>query len=119
MTCPYIDLVAMNALAIEYQDVFQLYLRMGMELAKIVDIDDTTNPQALVESILPNHDCLIRIELVNSRILRLFEDWEACRTSIDPEMQDEVLEIARAARAQAVQLRKLCSICAQRLQAER
>jgi len=109
----------MNALAIEYQDVFQLYLRMGKELAKIMDVDDAANPRTLVESILANHDCLIRIEQVNSRILRLFEDWEACRTSIDPDMQDEVLEVARAARAQAVQLRKLCSIYAQRLQAER
>ena len=109
----------MNALAIEYQDVFQLYLKLGKELSKIMDMDDINNPQVFVESILANHDCMIRIEQVNSRILRLFEDWEACRTSIDPEMQDEVRELARAAKAQAVQLRELCSICAQRLQAVR
>lgn len=106
----------MNALAIEYQDVFQLYLKLGKELAKIMDIDDIKNPQGFVESIFADHDCLIRMEQVNSRILQLFEDWEACRTNIDPEMQDEVREIARAAKAQAVQLRKLCSIYAQRLQ---
>ena len=108
----------MNALAIEYQDVFQLYLKMGKELVKIMDIDDIKNPQGLVESIFTDPACLIRIEHVNSRILQLFEDWEACRTNIDPEIQDEVRELARAAKKQAVQLRKLCSIYAQRLQTE-
>jgi len=109
----------MNALAIEYQDVFQLYLKLGQELAKIMDIDDIKNPQGFVESIFADHDCMVRIEQVNSRILQLFEDWEECRVSIDPEMQDEVRELARAAKAQAVQLRRLCNIYAQRLQAVR
>ena len=108
----------MNALAIEYQDVFQLYLRLGKELAKIMDIDDIGNPQGFVESIFTDHECMIRIEQVNSRILQLFEDWEACRTNIDPEIQDEVRELARAAKAQAVQLRRLCNIYAQRLQTD-
>jgi len=106
----------MNALATEYQDVFQLYLKLGKELAKIMDIKDIENPRAFAESFLANHDCLIRIEQVNSRILRLFDDWEACRTSIDPQTEDQVRELARAAKAQAVQLRKLCIIYAQRLQ---
>ncbi len=106
----------MNALAIEYHDVFQLYLKVGKELAKIMDMGSLKNPQAFFESILTNHDCLIRIEQVNSRILQLFEDWEEWRPSIDPQMQDEVRELARAAKAQAVQLGKLCSIYAQRLQ---
>lgn len=106
----------MNALATEYQDVFQLYLKLGKELARILDAEDINNPRALAEFILANPDCLIRIELVNSRILRLFDDWEACRISIDPQTEDQVRELARAAKAQAVQLRKLCIIYAQRLQ---
>lgn len=109
----------MNALATEYQDVFQLYLRLGKELARIMDMEDIKNPRAFVESILTNHDYLIRIEQVNTRILRLFEDWEECRTSIDPQMQDEVRELARAAKEQVVQLRKLCNTYAQRFQETR
>ena len=109
----------MNALAIEYQDVFQLYLRLGKELAKIMDTESISNSQDFVESILANHDCLIRIEQVNSRILQLFEDWETCRTGIDPQMQDKLRQLAQAAKAQAVQLRKLCGIYAQRLQQAR
>jgi len=109
----------MNALATEYQDVFQLYLKLGKELAKIMDMDDAHSPRAFVESLCANHDCLIRLEQVNSRILQLFEDWEVCSTSIDPEMQDEVRELARAAKDQAVQLKRLCSIYAQRLETVR
>jgi hypothetical protein len=106
----------MNALATEYQDVFQLYLKLGKELVKIMDIEDIKNPQDFIESILATHDCLIRIEQVNSRILRLLDDWEACRISIDPQTEDQIRELARSAKAQAVQLRKLCSLYAQRLQ---
>ena len=109
----------MNALVIEYHDVFQLYLRMGKELAKIMDMEDSQNPGTFVESILESHDYLVRIEQVNSRILQLFEDWEECRTTIDPQMEEEVRELAWAAKAQAVRLRRLCSIYTQRLQGVR
>jgi hypothetical protein len=91
---------------------------LGKELAKIMDIDDIRNPQGFVESIFTDHECMVRIEQVNSRILQLFKDWESCSTNIDPDMQDEVRELARAAKAQAVQLRRLCNIYAQRLQTD-
>jgi hypothetical protein len=106
----------MNALAIEYYDVFQLYLRLGKELTKIMDMADPQNPRAFAESILESQDYLARIEQVNSRILQLFEDWEASRATIDPQMKEEVCELAWAAKTQAVQLKKLCGIYAQRLQ---
>ena len=106
----------MNALASEYQDVFRLYLRLGKDLAKIMDIDDKANPQDYVESILANRDCLMRIEQMNSRILRLSEAWKKCRATLDLESQDEIEELAGEARSQAVRLRELCGTHVQKLQ---
>ena len=108
----------MNALAIEYQHVFRLYLKLGKELAKIMDIDDIGNPQGFVESIFTDHESMIRFEQVNSRMLQLLEDWEASRMNMDPDIQNEVRELARAAKAQAVQLRRLCNIYAQKHQTD-
>jgi hypothetical protein len=106
----------MSAIVTEYKEVFQLYLRLGRELTKIMDIDDTKNPQVFVESILANRDYMTRIEQLNARVLQLSEDWEKYRSSIDPEMEEQIRELATAAKAQAVQLKELCSIHAQRLQ---
>jgi len=98
----------MNALASEYQDIFRLYLRLGNDLAKIMDIDETKNPQAFVESILKNRENLIRIEQMNSRILRLSEEWKANRATLDLESQDEIEELASKAKSQAVRLKEMC-----------
>jgi hypothetical protein len=106
----------MSAIAAEYQEVFQLYLRLGKELTKIMGIDDAKNPQFFVESILANRDYMTRIEQLNSRVLQLSEDWERYRTSVDLEAEDQIRELAAAARAQAVRLKELCSIHAQKLQ---
>jgi hypothetical protein len=109
----------MSPLAAEYQDVFQLYLKLGKELEKILEIDYTKNPGAYVESILANRDHLIRIEKMNDRVLRLTEDWEERRMSMDPAAQEGIREIAGAAKEQAVRLKKLFGVHAERLQAIR
>jgi hypothetical protein len=106
----------MNALASEYQDVFRLYLRLGKDLAEVMDIDEKTNPQDYVESILANREYLMRLEQMNSRILRLSEEWQKGRGTLDLESQDEIEELAVEARAQAVRLKELCGIHVQKLQ---
>jgi hypothetical protein len=109
----------MNALAAEYQEVFQLYLKLGRELAKILEVDYAKHPNAYVESILENREHLTRIEQMNAQVMRLSEDWEKHRMDMDPEGQNGVREIAGAAKEQAVRLKELCSIHAQRLQTVR
>jgi hypothetical protein len=109
----------MNALAAEYQEVFQLYLRLSQEFAKILDAKDTQNPNAQVESILRNRDSLAQIEQLNSRVLQLSYACKKCSADLDPKSQEEIQNMAQTAKAQAIRLRELCSIHAQKIQATR
>ena len=54
----------MNALATEYQDVFQLYLKLGKELARIIDLKNIKNHQDFVGRfpILPVTNVLLQNE---------------------------------------------------------
>jgi uncharacterized coiled-coil DUF342 family protein len=109
----------MSALAEEFQDVFQLYLKLSEELTKIIDADDSKDPLELVDSILKNRDCLNRIENMNFRVLRLSEDWEKYRSRLGPESPDEVRDLAGSAKAQAIKLRELCNLYEQKIRAIR
>jgi hypothetical protein len=109
----------MNALACDFQDVFQLYLRLGQDLTRILNEDNSADPQALVQSILGNRDCLVRIEQMNSRVLELSDNWEKCRDNLDPSSINEIRDLAQAAKAQAIRLKELCGIHTQKLQITR
>jgi hypothetical protein len=106
----------MNALAAEYQDVFKLYFRLSQELARILDENDT-KPHAHVESILQNRDSLAQIEQLNSRVLQLSDACKKCNADLDPKSQQEIQNMAQTAKAQAIRLKELCSIHAQKIQA--
>jgi hypothetical protein len=109
----------MNALASEFQDVFKLYLKLSQDLAGITNGIDTHNPQQLIESILQNRDSLVRIEQMNSRISQLSDAYNKCRAHLDPESQEEIRNLAQAAKAQAIRLKEWCSIRALKIQAAR
>jgi hypothetical protein len=109
----------MNALAAEYQDVFKLYLRLSQDLAGIMDENNSQNPQQLIESILRNCDSLTRIEQMNSRIMQLSDACDKCRADLDLKSQEEIRNLAQAAKAQAIRLKELCGIHAQKIQATR
>jgi hypothetical protein len=109
----------MKTLASDFEDVFKLYLRLGQDLARILDIEDSDHSQALARSILENRDCLVRIEQMNSRILQLSSNWEKCRDSLDPASANAIQELARSTRAQAMHLKELCSRHAEKLQIAR
>jgi hypothetical protein len=106
----------MKNLVAEFQDVFTLYLQLGEELTRIMNIDDSKDPQALIKAILQNRNCLDRITQMNARVVHLSESWEKCRTHLDPESRNRARNLAEAAKAQAVRLQELCSIQAQKLQ---
>jgi hypothetical protein len=107
----------MHTLAAEYQDIFKLYLRLSQDLAKIMEERDSQNPHYFVESILRNRDNLARIEQMNARVLQLSNNYEKCRADLDPESRDEIQNMAQAAKTQAIRLKELCSIHAQKIQA--
>ncbi len=109
----------MSSLITEFQEVFQLYLRLGEKLAKILNIGDSQNPQALAESILQNRDCLVRIEQMNLQILQLSSDWEKCRETLDSESRGEICKLAEAAKSQAIRLKELCNIHSEKLKIAR
>jgi hypothetical protein len=109
----------MNSVASDFQDVFKLYLRLSQDLTQIMDADNSQDPQALVQSVLKNRDCLAQIERMNSRVLQLSVNWEKCRDNLDPASVNEVRELAQAAKAQATRLKELCSMHAQKLQMTR
>ncbi len=109
----------MIALAVEFRDVFQLYLKLGEGFTKIMNAGDSKDPQALANSILQNREWLAKIEHMNSRMLQLSGEWEKCRESLDAKSRDEIRNLAEAAKAQAIQLRELCGIQIQKLQISR
>jgi hypothetical protein len=109
----------MNALAAEFQDIFKLYLRLSQDLAGIMDETNSQNPQQLIESILRNRDSLARIEQMNSRILQLSDTCDKCRADLDLESQEEIRNLAQAAKTQAIRLKELCSLHAQKIQSTR
>jgi hypothetical protein len=109
----------MNTLAADFRDVFKLYLRLSQDLTQIMDVDDSEDPQALVQSILKNRECLARIEQMNSRVLQLTGSWENCRDDLDAASANEVRELAHAVKSQAIHLNTLCSIQAQKVQMTR
>jgi hypothetical protein len=105
----------MNKLAAEFREVFNLYIKLGDEISRIMDADDSKDPQMLVNSILQNRECLERITQMNSRVVQLSDAWGRCRNQLDPESRKEAHDLATAARAQAVRLQELLSVRTEKL----
>jgi hypothetical protein len=105
----------MHNLALEFREVFNLYIKLGEELARIMDVDDTKDPQALIRSVLQNRDCLDRIAQMNTRVINLSDAWEKCRSQLDPKSRSDICDSAAAARDQAVRLQQLCSAQTEKL----
>jgi len=108
-----------NPLAAEFHDVFKLYIRLGEELTKIMNVGNSEDPQVLSRTILKNRECLERIEQMNSRVLQLSNDWKQHRDELDPDSEKNIHTIAEAARAQVVRLQELCGKHMQKLNTAR
>jgi hypothetical protein len=105
----------MTNLADEFRDVFSLYIKLGIELTRIMDVGDSKDPQVLIKSILQNRDCLERITQMNSRVVQLSDTWVKCRNHLDPKSRSEVHDLVASAKAQAVRLQELCSVQTEQL----
>jgi hypothetical protein len=106
----------MKNFAAEFRDIFSLYVKLGEQLAKILNTGDANASQNVVHSVLQNKDSLAQISQMNSRITKLSEDWIQCRLQLDPADREEADKMAAAAKAQALRLQELCHIHAQKLQ---
>ena len=105
----------MNSLVAEFREVFSLYIKLGDEITRVMNVDDSKDPQGLVNSILQNRECLERITQMHSRVVQLSDAWDKCRNRLDPESREEAHNLAAAARAQAVRLQELCSARTEKL----
>ena len=109
----------MKNIITEFQDVFALYLKLGEELADALNVDDSKDPHALIQSVLRNRDCLDRIVQMNSRVMRLSDSWRKCRNHLDSDSRKKTQDLAEAARTQAARLQELCGAQTQKLQTAR
>jgi hypothetical protein len=105
----------MEKLTAEFREVFSLYIKLGDEITRIMDVDGSKGPHVLVNSVLQNRECLERIAEMNSRVVQLSDAWEKCRNRLDPETRKEAHNLAAAARAQAIRLQELCAAGAEKL----
>lgn len=109
----------MHKLASEFHEVLHLCIRLVEDLARIMNVDESKDPQALVKSILENQSCLLQIQKMNSRVLNLHKIWEQCRRDLDPATCEEIRKSYNAASAQALRLQEICGLQVQRVQARR
>lgn len=99
----------MNMLAAEFQEVIQIYKRLGQDLSEILYVPESQNCQTLIQSILSNRQCLLEIENMNSRIVPLSKKWISCRNNLDPKSREEISKLVETAKKEAMKLSQLCS----------
>ena len=109
----------MTELTSEFRDIIALYLRLGEELTQILQVDDSQDPNALVQSILQRGDCLAQISQMSSRVKAAADNWKKCRGYLDGKAREETNELAEAAQAQVARLKALCDIHAEKLKIAR
>ena len=109
----------MNELADEFENVFQSYARIASEFSRIVQVDDSEDSQALIQSILDNRNCLTEIQLINKRMVSLYSIWEQSRYELGESDSEKIRNIIEAVRKQAQQLEKICDLKAQQVETQR
>jgi len=109
----------MRDIVLRLKDVSLLYTSLGEELARVLDVDDSKDCGALVESILQHRDCLARLKELNSSVLSLSSELAQTRSKMNPESKEEIKPIAEAVRSQVIRLNELCGIHAERLKSAR
>ncbi len=109
----------MTDLISEFRDIIALYLKIGEELAKILQVDDSRDPQALVQAILKHRDCLDQITQMSSRVKAASDSWKMCGSHLDSKSRDETRDLAETAHAHVARLKALCDIHAEKLKIAR
>ena len=109
----------MNELAAEFEDVLQSYVKIASEFSRIIQVDDSEDPQVLIQSILDNRDCLTEIQQINKRMVSLYGVWEQNQHGLSESDSEKICNIIETVREQAHQLEKICGLKAQRVETRR
>ena len=109
----------MNKLADEFEDVLQSYVKIASEFSRIVQVDDSEDPQVLIQSILDNRDLLTEIQQINKRMVSLYSIWEQSQHDLSESDSKKIRNIIETVREQAHQLEKICGLKAQRVETQR
>jgi hypothetical protein len=104
----------MRDFAGEFGALSQAYDQLNEELSATWN-QSSGDPKALAGCILLSSGCLARIEQMNTRVLRLTQEWKERRPALDARSRQQVDGLAENARRQAIRLHDLCSSQAQKL----
>jgi len=105
----------MKDLKSELLDLIALYRILEEEVSRIVQIDDSKDPQATVRAIVQNASCFARIAEMSARVERVSDGWKECRLHLDEKARAETQQLADATRDQALRLRELVSLQAEKI----
>lgn len=109
----------MHTLAAEFQEVLQQYRKLTEVLNGIFGIDESQDPQALVQSVLKNKDCLMQIPKMDARVLELSEILKRCRKELDPADCEKIRGYSNDINSQAQYIQELCRVQEQRVRSRR
>jgi hypothetical protein len=109
----------MSTLAPKLQELTEFYRTMEVDLAKILNVAETNDAEALIDSILKNHDCLAQIEHMRARVLQLTGEFKMDQSHLDLKSQNEIQTLAADAKERAIRLHELCAVAAPKIEAER
>ncbi len=105
----------MHDIKSQFLDLIALYQELENDVSRIMRIDDSGDPQALVQSVLQNENCLARIAQMSSRVDQVSDGWKKCRVHLDGKTREETQQLANAARSQAARLQELFGFHAERI----
>jgi len=109
----------MNPLILELRDLVGLYLDLQKDLGQIMNESDPASIQSLSEAILDNRNLLTQIQQMNVRALQTSRNWQISRSTLDPETRDAAQELMATATVRANQIKQMCIMHTQKLQAAR
>jgi septation ring formation regulator EzrA len=102
-------------IAADFKELHKTYLALAEELGKAFEGGSEERTEAAAAAVLANRECLSRIEQMNAKVLQISAAWQKQRALLDPGSQDEARHFLAAANAEALRLKEICDIHAQKL----
>ena len=99
----------MSNLAEEFRDVLNLYVKLTADLTRIADVGKSgEDPQAFIQSILDNRNCLTEIQQLNNRLTHLYGAWNNKEKTNSNSADDEIRSLVGDVERQIRQIENLC-----------
>lgn len=106
-------------IAADFEELYKTYAALAERLSKAFETSCAEEVEAAAATVLLNREYLNRIEQMNARVLQLSSDWQKDGAFLDPGIRDQAEYFIAAARAQALRLKEICDVHAQKLQRAR